>query len=310
MQLEMFVATAELRNVQRAAERVFRTQPAVSMAIRRLEEELGSTLFDRTNRGNYLLTAAGEVLFASAKRLLNLRDEAVSRIRELESLEGGLVRIGANESAGNYLLPRFVQEFRRRHPKVRIELARQHSRALIHDIRENSLDLALISFMPQEKDIETIPIMKDELILVASPEHRVAGMGRVRIQDLGEEDFIAHTVTSASRQKVVEAFRDTETPLRIVMEVAMIETIKKLIAMKQGIGFVPEMCVQDDIRRGELKRVEVENFQYQRTLWLARRHTDFHSAAAREFAQTILESAPLSGAAAKRPISSSGSSPA
>lgn len=310
MQLEMFVATAELRNVQRAAERVYRTQPAVSMAIRKLEEELGTVLFDRTNRGNYLLTAAGEVLFASAKRLLSLRDEAVSRIREMESLEGGLVRIGANESAGNYLLPGFIQAFRRKHPKVRIELARQSSRALIHDIRDNSLDLALISFMPQEKDIETIPIMKDELILVASPDHRIAARGRVRIQDLGGEDFIAHTVTSVSRQKVVDAFRETETPLHIVMEVAMIETIKKLIATRQGIGFVPEMCVQDDIRRGELKRVDVENFQYERTLWLARRQTDCHSAAAREFAQTILDSAPLSRAAATRPVNSSGSSPA
>ena len=299
MQLEMFVATAELRNVQRAAERVFRTQPAVSMAIRKLEEELGTPLFDRSNRGNYLLTPAGELLFNSARRLLGLRDEAISRIRELESLEGGLVRIGANESAGNYLLPQFIQQFRSKYPKVRIEVARQPSRELIHHIRENSLDLALISFMPQEKDIEAIPVMKDALILVAGPDHPVVRKGPVRIQNLGEEDFIAHTVTSASRQKVVEAFRSSETPLRIVMEVAMIETVKKLIAMKQGIGFVPEMCVQDEIGRGELARIPVEDFQYERTLWLARRRTSTHSHASREFAETILTYAPLARGATK-----------
>jgi DNA-binding transcriptional LysR family regulator len=293
MQLEMFVATAELRNVQRAAERVYRTQPAVSMSIRRLEEELGTALFDRSSRGNYLLTAAGKSLFASAKKLLSLRDEAVSRIRDLKSLEGGLVRIGANESAGNYLLPQFIQQFRQNHPRVRIEVARRRSGELIHDIRENSLDLALISFMPQEKDIEAIPVMKDELILVAWPGHPIARKAGVRIQDLGEEEFIAHTVTSVSRQKVVEAFRSTETPLRIVMEVAMIETIKKLIAMKQGIGFVPEMCVHDEIQRGELAMIRVADFQYERTLWLARRRTDTHSHAAGEFAAMILASAPL-----------------
>jgi DNA-binding transcriptional LysR family regulator len=287
MQLEMFVATAELRSVQRASERVFRTQPAVSMAIRKLEEELGSPLFDRSNRGNYQLTAAGDVLFSHAKRLLGLRDEALTHVKELQSLEDGRVRIGANESTGNHLLPRLIHAFRKKHPKVRIDVTRQNSRQLIHDIRDNMVDLALISFAPDEKDIEATAIMKDELVLIASPEHPIAKKGKVHIRDLGNESFIAHTVTSQSRQKVVEAFRSTETTLRIVMEVAMIETIKKLIAMKLGIGFVPEMSVQDEIQRGELVRVAIEGFQYERTLYLARRRTESHSHAALEFAEMV-----------------------
>src|SRR5688572_17136258 len=170
MQLEMFVATAEARGVQRAAERVFRTQPAVSMALRKLEEEIGAPLFDRSNKGAYVLTATGELLYSSAKRLLGLRDEALTQIKELHSLERGRVRIGANESAGNYLLPRLIHKFRSSHPNVRIDVSRQNSRQLIHDIRENTVDLALISFMPEEKDIETVPVMTDDLILIASPE--------------------------------------------------------------------------------------------------------------------------------------------
>jgi len=287
MQLEMFVATAELRSVQRASERVFRTQPAVSMALRKLEEELGSQLFDRTNRGNYQLTAAGEVLFADAKRLLSLRDAALTHLKELQSLEDGRVRIGANESAGNYLLPRLIHIFRKKYPKVRIDVSRQNSRQLIHDIRDNMVDIALISFAPDEKDIEVTPVMKDELVLIAAPDHPVGKKGKISVRDLGGESFIAHTVTSLSRQKVVEAFRSSDTPLRIVMEVAMIETIKKLVAMKLGIAFVPEMSVQDEIQRGELVRVPVEGFQYERVLYLARRRTDAHSHASREFAETV-----------------------
>src|SRR4030095_3251735 len=287
MQLEMFVATAELRSVQRAAERVFRTQPAVSMAIRKLEDELGSPLFDRSSRGNYQLTATGEVLFSHAKRLLALRDEALTHVKELQSLEDGRVRIGANESAGNYLLPGLIQVFRRKHPKVRVDVTRQNSRQLIHDIRDNMVDLALISFAPDEKDIEATPIMKDELVMIASPDHPFAKKKGIGVRDLGSESFIAHTVTSQSRLKVIEAFRSSDTPLRIVMEVAMIETIKKLVAMKLGLAFVPEMSVQDEIQRGELVRVAVEGFQYERTLYLARRRTDAHSHAAREFAETV-----------------------
>lgn len=285
MQLEMFVATAEARGVQRAAERVFRTQPAVSMALRKLEQEIGAPLFDRSNRGAYVLTATGELLYASSKRLLGLRDDALAEIRELHSLEQGRVRIGANESTGVYLLPRLIEGFRKKHPKVRIDVTRQNSTQLIHDIREHSVDLALISFMPDEKDVEALPVMNDELILVASPDHAFAEKKKVKFADLGSESFIAHTVASPSRHKVIEAFRLSDTPLNIVMEVAMIETIKKLIAMNLGIGFVPEMCVRDEIRRGELVRVSLEGFLYQRTLWLARRRTDSHSHAADAFAK-------------------------
>jgi DNA-binding transcriptional LysR family regulator len=287
MQLEMFAATAELRSVQRASERVFRTQPAVSMAIRKLEEELGTPLFDRANRGNYQLTAAGEVLYAYTQRLLGLRDEALTHVRELQSLEDGRVRIGANESTGNHLLPRLIYAFRQKYPKIRIDVTRQNSRQLIHDLRDNMVDLALISFAPDEKDIEATPIMKDALVLIANPEHPLAKKGRVNLRELGSESFIAHTVTSQSRHHVVEAFRSSDTPLRIVMEVAMIETIKELVAMKLGLAFVPEMSVQDEIRHGELVRVAVDGFQYERTLYLARRRSEAHSHAAREFAETV-----------------------
>ena len=121
----------------------------------------------------------------------------------------------------------------------------------------------------------------------AASEHPLAKKGKVNLRELGSESFIAHTVTSQSRQKVVEAFRSSETPLRIVMEVAMIETIKELVAMKLGLAFVPEMSVQDEIQRGELVRVAVEGFQYERTLYLARRRSQAHSHAAREFAETV-----------------------
>ena len=200
MQLEMFVATAEARGPKRAAERVFRTQPAVSMALAKLESEIGAPLFDRANRVAYILTASGELLYAKAKRLLGLRDEALSEIRELHSLEQGRVRIGANESAGVYLLPKLIEAFRKKHPKVRIEVTRQNSMQLIHDIREHVVDLALISFTPDEKDIEAVPVMNDELILVASPEHVLAKRRKVKISDLGNEAFIAHTVASPSHR--------------------------------------------------------------------------------------------------------------
>src|ERR1044072_9073102 len=111
MQLEMFVAMLEEQNFHKAAERVFRTQPALSMSLRKLEQEVGTPLFDRSDRSNYSLTDSGEVLYDYAKRLLNLRDEALMILQPLHSFESVRIRMGANESTSLYLLPQLSLAF-------------------------------------------------------------------------------------------------------------------------------------------------------------------------------------------------------
>jgi DNA-binding transcriptional LysR family regulator len=283
-QLEMFVATAEAGGVQKAADRVFRTQPAVSMALRRLEEEIGAPLFDRSNRGAYVLTASGKLLYTSAKRLLRLRDETLVEVRDLHALRAGKIRIGANESTMNYLLPNLIAAFREKYPNVKLELLRQNSAGLIQEVKDNTVDLAFIAFMPEAKEIEAMPVMRDELMLIAPPGHPLHGRPSIGIADLRDFSFIAHSVPVPSRQKVIEAFRMTETPLNISMEVSTLDTIKKLVALNLGLAFIPGLCVQDELARQELIRVPLHDFQFERTLWMVRRRTESHSHAAKEFA--------------------------
>ena len=275
MQLEMFVAMVEEGNFHKAAERVFRTQPAVSMAIRKLEHELGSPLFDRSNRNACVLTDTGEVLYDYAKRLLNLRDEAVITLQQLHNLQRGRIRIGANESTSLYLLPQFILDFRARYPEIKIEVFRQLSARLPQEIRQRNLDFAILSFLPDASD------------LAATPQHQLAGRGRVHIRDLGNESFIAHNVRSPSRDKVIETFRRFQTPLNITIEIATIETIKRFVAMNLGLAFAPRMCIQEDVERGELAVIAVEGFRYERTLWAVRRRTDAHSHATQAFLEII-----------------------
>jgi DNA-binding transcriptional LysR family regulator len=287
MQLEMFVAMVEEGSFHKAADRVFRTQPAVSMGLRKLEEEIGAPLFDRTNRNAYSLTDTGELLFDYAKRMLNLKEEAISTLQQLQNLQSGRVRIGANESTSLYLLPRLILAFREKHPKVKIEVFRQVSVRLPHELRQRNMDFAIISFLPEENDLEAIPIMRDQLVLIASPEHALARQERVHIRDLGSESFIAHNVRSPSRDKVIETFRRFQTPLNISIEIATIETIKKFIEMNLGMAFVPQMCVQEEAEAGKLVIVPVEGFRFERTLWVVRRRTDSHSHAAEAFMNVI-----------------------
>jgi DNA-binding transcriptional LysR family regulator len=134
--------------------------------------------------------------------------------------------------------------------------------------------------------------MKDELILIASPRTPSRSARGSSERSRQRSVHRAYGVVPVA-SRVVDAFRASGTPLNIVMEVAMIETIKKLIAMNLGIGFIPEMCVQDEIERRELVRVPVEGFQYQETLWLARRRTDARAAAADAFASLAIGAAPM-----------------
>src|SRR5437868_9655812 len=250
MQLEMFVAMVEESNFHKAAERVFRTQPALSMALRKLEQELGAPLFDRTNRSDYALTDSGEALYDYARRLLNLRDEALTSLRQLHTLQSGRLRIGANESTSLYVLPQLILGYREQYPRIKIEVYRQLSAKLPYEVRQRNLDMAILSFYPDDGDLETTLVMRDHLVLIASPDHHLARETGVHIRDLGGEAFIAHNVLSPARQKVIDTFRKFQTPLNITTEIATMETIKKFVALNIGMGFVPMMCVTEAVARG------------------------------------------------------------
>src|SRR5262249_17308607 len=176
MQLEMFVAMVEEGSFRKAADRVFLTQPALTMAIRKLEHELGAPLFDRSNRSDYVLTDSGEVLYQHAKRLLNRRDEAVAAHGQLHTFQTRRSRFGASESKSLYLLPRIILEFREQYPKIKIEVSRQLSARLPYELHQRNLDFAILSFLPDETDLEATPIMRDELVFIVSPRHRLAGV--------------------------------------------------------------------------------------------------------------------------------------
>ncbi len=218
---------------------------------------------------------------------MRVRNEALAEVQSLQDLQSGRLRIGANESTGNYLLPKLIRTFHQQHPKIRVEVLRNHSATLLNDLREDLVDLALISFHPEDKDIEETPLTSDPLVLIASAKHPLCEKRRVHIRQLGEESFIAHGVPSPSRTRVIEAFRQYETPLKISMEISSLETIKRLVAMGLGIAFVPLMCVREETGRGEIARIPVEGFTHERSLFLVRRRAHAHSFAAQEFLRII-----------------------
>src|SRR5215813_2831328 len=285
-QLEFFVKVVEEGSFSKAAERVYRTQPAVSIAVRRFEEEIGASLFERSQK-TPTLTEVGELVYDYAKRILSLRDQTLEAVAEVQALKRGRVRIGANESTSLYLLPHVILDYRGLHPNVMVEIFRHTSDRLPREVLDRNLDFALMAYEPVDGDLESFEILRDELVLVMNPEHPLAQSGSVTVEELGKEAFLAHNVKTGSRFKVIETFAQHHTTLNITLELATIETIKRFVQLKIGVAFVPRMCVAEELERGTLVTVPVEDLTYVRTLWVTHRREMTFSPAASAFLEIL-----------------------
>src|SRR5918912_568985 len=194
-QLEFFLKVVEEGSFSKAAERVYRTQPAVSLAIRRLEEEVGAPILDRSQK-TPALTDVGRVVYDYAQRIIALRDQAREAVAEIRALARGRVRIGANESTTLYLLPDLILGFRKKHPKIKVEIYRHVSERLPREVLDGNVDFALMAFEPSHS----------ELVLIFSPKPPLAARDSVAVKELGQESFLAHNVKAPSRLKVRETF--------------------------------------------------------------------------------------------------------
>jgi len=280
-QLEVFLTVARERRFSRAAEKLYRTQSAVSQTIRKLEEELGEALFDRSSREG-VLTDAGRVLYEYAEKLINLRSEASESLKELRELQTGKLVIAANEFTALYLLP-VLAEFRRLHPMIKITVERALGSEIPDDVLRYSAEFGVLSYEPQEPALHSVVVYLDELVFVVPPTHPLAKTPEISIRQLGAESFVAHTVSSPYREKVIQLFKTHKTPLHMDLELPTLQAIKQFVAMGSGVAFVPEISVERELERGELVRIAVRELQLKRKLRLIYRKDANLSHAARAF---------------------------
>ena len=284
-QLETFLAVAEERSFSRAAVRLHRTQPAVSQVIRKLEADVGESLFDRAARDGSL-TAAGVLLRDYALRLLALRREASSALDELKSLERGRLQLAANEYTCMYLL-RAIDQFRREFPQISVTVHRMLASHIPDELNLRTFELGVTTFRPDLAQFRSIAVYGDSLAFVVSPGHHLAKAKRVSINDLGAENFIAHNVTSPLRIKVIEAFQRYRTPLNMGIELPTMEAIKRFVAMGNGVALVPHLAVERELETGDLVRVAVDELEMKRVLRLVHRRQVTLSYAAQAFLRTV-----------------------
>jgi DNA-binding transcriptional LysR family regulator len=285
VQLETFLAVAEERSFSRAAARLHRTQPAVSQAIAKLEQELGEILFERSSRDG-TLTDAGEVLREYAAKLLNLRSEATGALTELRELHSGKLNLAANEYTCLYLLP-LLDEYRRQNPRIKLAVQRALASRISDEVLMHSVEIGVLSFRPDDPQVKSVVVYRDELAFVVNPNHPLAKLGEVSIRQLGAQTFIAHNIPSPQRQKVIQTFKRHKTRLQMNVELPSLEAIKRFVAMGNGVALVPGLTVRTELENGSLVRVQVPEIQLERKLRLVHRRQANLSHAAVAFLKVV-----------------------
>ena len=265
--LQVFLTVATEKSFSRAAEKLLRTQPAVSLAVQRLEAGLGEKLIDRSAK-ELVLTDAGVTVLDFAKRFDILRLELENSLAELRDNSSGRLSIGANESTTLYLL-QHIERYRRLYPKVKVQVRRSLSSKIPSELIDGNLELGVISYNPDDERLITRVIYTDSLVFVVSPRHPLAARGTVSITELGMETFVAHNVISPYREVVLREFQKHKVALNMHVEMPTVETIRKLVQSNQGVAFLPRMCVEQELAQKSLCEVKVAELHVERKIRLA-----------------------------------------
>ena len=285
-ELRVFLKVATERSFSRAAMKLHRTQPAVSQAVRRLEDSVGERLFDRATK-DASLTDAGRLLRDYAERLLRLSEEAESAVKDLRDLRRGRVLIGANEASVHAVLP-LTARFRQAHPLVHVDVRRIPARQVGAEVAQGSLDFGVLTFQPAEPGLSSIVLGQDELVMLVHPSHSLAHSKEVTLSECARQTVIAHNDPSHVRDRVLRLFEQHHIPANILVSLPSLEGIKRAVGMQMGVALLPRRCAEHEIARGELVALAMPEIRLRRQVRLIFRKGGERSHAAAAFL-TLLE---------------------
>lgn len=265
-QLITFLQVAELGNFSRAAEKVLRSQPAVSAQIRQLEEEYGAKLFDRTKK-SVSLTPSGELLLDYAKKLLALRHDSLQAVADSGTETRGVLSIGANETTFLYVLPEVLARYHKQFPQVRISVYRNFSHKVLQKVEDDEIELGVVTVPVRSTSLSAVPIFRDPLVWIASRSSKIANRDSVPLEELAQEELILHKMGSL-RRLMDKQLRPFRPQLRVTMELTSAEMVKKFVAAGLGVSMISESFVQEELREGKLKILQTDGEKCYRELGL------------------------------------------
>jgi len=280
-QLETFIEVTRLSSFSRAAEKRFRTQPAISSQIRSLEEEVGAKLLDRSG-GKVSVTASGKLFLRFAEETLDARKTVTTAIAETERVPRGEIVVGANEGTCLHILPEVFAHFKKQYPDVAVNIKRADYAKVLESVIDNSVDFGVVSMPITDNRLTAVLIHRDELVLIVPPRHPLSKLKSASAADIAQYPLLMPKV-GHTRDALDELFHERKLKPRYSMELDSSELLKRFVAADVGIGFIPRSNVEEDVRANVLVTVLLADTQIRRDLALVFRKDKALSRAALAF---------------------------
>jgi DNA-binding transcriptional LysR family regulator len=267
-QLDMFRAVAEEGSFTRAAERLHVSQSAISRQVKLLEDELGGMLLHRGAR-RVALTHPGELLLKMANRVSRDIQEVVSQISETHALTRGTLTLAGGMTVCMYILPRLLKKYRSLHKKVDLRVVSSSAESLLRMLRSHEVDLALMTLPIVAKDLEVVPVLREEMVVVTAPGHPLPRRRAVDPKDLGRFPMILYEAGSNTRKVQDQLLLEEQVPVEVAMETENVEIIKSMVANGLGITLIPYAAIAKDVRHGRFTYARIRGRRlYRETGWI------------------------------------------
>lgn len=282
-QLETFLEVARHTSFSKAAEKRFRTQPAISSQIRALEDEVGAKLFDRSG-GKVSLTAAGKAFQKYVEETLEARKAMLTAIGEMERIPKGEIVVGANEATCLHVLPEVFAEFKKQYPDVNVGIQRAERGKILESIIDNSVDFGVVSIPVADNRLTVVQIHRDELVVIAAPNHPLS---KLKSKSAAVSDVVKFPLLlpklGRTRDAIEALFDERKLKPIISMELDSSELLKRFVAADVGVGFIARSNVLEDVKAGVLAAIPMSDALIKRDLALVFRKDKALSRAALAF---------------------------
>jgi DNA-binding transcriptional LysR family regulator len=286
-QLETFLEVARLSSFSRAAEKRFRTQPAISAQIRALEEEIGARILDRSG-GKVSITAAGKLFQKYAEETLDARKAVLTAIAETERVPRGEIIVGANEGTCLHILPEVFAQFKKQYPDVAVNIKSADYAKILDSVIDNSVDFGVVSMPVTDPRLTVVLIHRDELVIIVPPQHPLAKLKSATIADAARFPLVVPKA-GHTRDALEDLFYENKLKPRYAMELDSSELLKRFVAADVGVGFIARSNVQEDVRANVLVAIPMSDAQVRRDLALVFRKDKALSRAALAFIDTTVK---------------------
>lgn len=287
-QLKIFYTVAKKKSFTMAARELFLTQPAVTIQIQKMEKDYETKLFDRVGK-KIFLTESGKILFPYAEKILRLFAQAEEALIDVKGLKSGKLTIGASATVGSYYLPKIFEVFGKKYPNIEIHMNLTNSSNVVEDVLAFKNDLGFIGRLHHLERLVVIPFLEEELVLIVPPNHPLAYKEGVSLEDLNGQPFISREVGSATRELVEESVRRKGVSMRVVMDIASNEAIKKAVEDGLGISIISKYVVKKEVEQGLLRMISFAEGKIMRKFFIIYHEDKYLSTTLRTFLKVASE---------------------